>query len=133
MSHSTQNRERAVQLITRRNMLQRRIKQTQKQLAALEGEARQALEVSLRTDQAALAEMIPTLEALQADFRQDEERIRRKTQEAIRLKAEWQSRQFPNYLPGGSVPPNPGQILGFLAILAAMAAIVGGVLLLLNK
>jgi len=131
MSHNAENRERAVQLITRRSVLQRRIKQTQKQLAALKGEARQALEVSLRTDQVALAETIPTLEALKADFRQDEERIRRKTQEALRLRAEWQSRQFsplPSF-PGG-VPLSPSQSLSPLVLLAAMAAIVGGVLLL---
>jgi len=130
MDHSAQDRERAVQLITRRNMLQRRIKQTQKQLAALKGEARQALEVSLRTDQVALAETIPTLEALKADFRQDEERIRRKTQEALRLRAEWKRSQFLNSYPSGGVPLSPSQSLGPLVLLAVMAAIVGGVLLL---
>ncbi len=131
MSHSAQDRERAVQAITRRNVLEKRIKRTQRRMAALQGGARQALEDSLMADQAALSEVIPTLEAIKANMRQDEERIRRKAQEALRLKAELRSRQFPHF-PVGGVPPSPGQSLDFLAILAAMAVIVGVVLLLIR-
>jgi len=137
MSHNAQDRERAVQAITRRTMLEKRIKRTQQRMAVLQGEARQVLEASLLADQAALAEAVQMAEAVKAEvleqfkaqWRQDEERIHRKAQEALRLKAEWQSRQFPPF-PGGRVPPSPSQSLGLLVLLAAMAAIVGGVLLL---
>ena len=88
---SAQGRESAVQAITRRTMLERRIKRTQRRMAALEGEARQALEDSLAADQAALAEVVPTLEAVKAAMRQEEEHIRRKTQEALRAKGEWKA------------------------------------------
>jgi len=131
MSQSSENRKRAVQVIMRRNMLERRIKKTQQRLVALEGEARYDLEDSLLADQAALSKAIPTLEAFKADFRQEEERIRRKTQEALRIQEELRSRQFPTF-PGGNAPPSPGQTLGFLVILAAIAAIASGVLLLLK-
>ena len=129
MNHSAQDRERAVQAITRRNMLQRRIKRTQQFMKALWGEVPQALQDGMVADQAALSEAVQTVEEIKAQWHQEEEHIRRKTQEALRLKAEWKNNQFPLF-PGGSVPPSPGQILGFLAVLAAMAAIVGGVLLL---
>lgn len=99
MDHNVQDRERAVQAITRRNMLEQRIKRTQRRMAALQGEARQALEDSLLADQAALSEAVQTMEEVKASMRQEEERIRqetlgrirRKTQEALRLKAEWQA------------------------------------------
>ena len=136
---NAQDREHAVQAITRRNMLERRIKRTQRRMASLQGEARQALEVSLAADQATLSEAIQTMEAakaevldqFKADMRQSEEKVRRKTEEALRLKAEWQSRQFPPF-PSGSVPPSPGQALGLLMIFVTMFAIVG-IMLLLNR
>lgn len=138
MSHSVQDRERAVQAITQRTILERRIKRTQRQIVALQGEARQALEAGLLVDQAALAEAIQAAEVLkaevleqsQADMREKVERVRRKSEEALRLKAEWRSSQFPNYLSGSNIPPSPGQSLGLIVLLAAMAAIAGGVLLL---
>ena len=129
MRHNAQNRENAVQAITRRSMLERRIKHTQRQMATLQGEARQALEASLMADQAALAEAIQAAEAVKADMRREEERRRWEIREALRLQAELRSRQFPLFL-GGSVPASPDQALGLLVLLAAMAAIVGGVLLL---
>ncbi len=79
---SAQDRERAVQAITRRNMLLRRIKHTQ-QAAAAQGEARQALQDSLAADQAALAEAAQTVEEVRAEMRREEERTRRETQESI--------------------------------------------------
>lgn len=89
--NSARDRERAVQAITRRRMFERRIKRTQRRMAALEGEARQALEDSLAAEQAALAEVPPTLEAAKTVMRQEEGHIRRKTQEALRAKGEWKA------------------------------------------
>ena len=90
------------------------------------------LEDSLAADQAALAEMIPALEAVKAVMRQEEEHVRRKTQEALRLRAEWERSRFLHTFPSGSAPPSPSQSLGFLLILAALFA-VGGIVLLLNR
>ena len=130
MSHSAQDRERAVQAITRRNMLEKRIKRTQRQMAALQGEARQALESSLAADEAALAEATLTFEEVKKSMRQEEEHRRWELQELLRLKAEERrSSQFP-FLPGGSVPASFGQPLGLMFTLVALAAVVGGVLLL---
>lgn len=129
MSHSAQDREHAVQAITQRTMLERHIKRTQRRMATLQGGVPQALQDSLAADQAALAEAIQTVEAVKADMRQEEERRRWELQEELRHIARWRSSQFPPF-PSGSVPSSPGQALGFIAILAVMAAIAGGVLLL---
>jgi len=127
---SAQGRESAVQAITRRTMLEERIKRTQRQIAALQGEARQVLEYSLAAEQAALAEAIQTVEAVKADMRQEEERRRWKLQEELHHIARWRSSQFPPF-PSGSGQWGPGQTFALAVILAAMITIVG--VLLLNR
>jgi len=127
---SAQGRESAVQAITRRTMLEERIKRTQRQIAALQGEARQVLEYSLAAEQAALAEAIQTVEAVKADMRQEEERRRWKLQEELHHIAWWRSSQFPPF-PSGSGQWGPGQTFALAVILAAMITIVG--VLLLNR
>ncbi len=125
---SAQDRERAVQAITRRNMLERRIKRTQRRMASLQGEARQALEDSLAADQAALSEMIPALEAVKAVMRQEEERRRWELQEELRHIARWRTSQYPPF-PSGSDQRGPGQTFALVVILAAMAIMIAVVLL----
>ncbi len=131
MDHSAQDRERAVQAITRRNMLEQRVKHTRRRMASLQSEAQQALEANLAADQAALAEAIQAVEQIKMDMRWEEERRRWELQKKLRYYAELKNRQSP-FFSSGSVPPSPGQSLGFLAILAAMAAIAS-VGLLLNR
>ena len=128
---SAQGRESAVQAITRRTMLEERIKRTQRQIAALQGEARQALEDSLLADQAALAEAIQTVEAVKADMRQEEERRRWKLQEALCAKGEWRASYLLNHSLGGSSHWGPGQTFALAMILAAMVTMV--TVLLLNR
>ncbi len=129
MNHSVQDRERAVQAITRRNMLEQRIKRTQGRMATLHGEARQALEASLLADQAALSEAIQTMEQIKVDMRREEERRRWELQEKLRYYEDLKSRQSP-FFSSGNVPSSPGQTLGFLVVLVVIVAIVGIVLLL---
>ena len=128
---SAQGRESAVQAITRRTMLEERIKRTQRRMAALEGEARQVLEYSLAADQAALAEVPPALEAAKTVMRQEEGHIRRKTQEALRAKGEWRASYLLNHSLGGSSHWGPGQTFALAMILAAMVTMV--TVLLLNR
>lgn len=126
---NTQDRERAVQMITQRHELQWRIKRTQRRLEAAQGEARQAIQNSLAVDQAALAELTPTLEQTKARMRQEEEHIRRKTDEALRLRDEWRRSQFLNSYPGAA-PPDQGQALVLLVGLAVIVATTSAMLLL---
>ena len=131
MRQSSEDRKRAVEAITRRNMLERRIKRTQRRMASLQGETRQALEDNLMADQAALAEATQAAEALKAEvLKQIKADMRRKSEEALRLRAEWERSRFLHTFPNGSVPSSPDPTLGFLMLLAAMAAVAGGVLLL---
>ena len=131
MSYDPQNRRRFRDTVGQMFMLQRRIKRTQRRMAALEGEARQALEDILAADQAALAEVIPTFNAVRAVMRQEEEHVRGKTQEALRAQAELRASYSLHYLPGGG-QPSPSQAMGLLVALAAIVAFVG-VVLLLNR
>ena len=127
---SAQDRERAVQMITQRHELQWRIERAQERLKALQGDARQALQDSLATDLAAVAEMTLTLEDVKARLRQEEEHVRRKTDEALRCQDELKRGQLLDSFPGAA-SPNQGQALGVIVILVLTAvAVVGSVLLL---
>ena len=128
MRHSAQDREYAVQAITRRAMLEERIKRKQKQMAVLQGEARQALEDSLAADQAALAEATLTFEEAKASMCQEEERRRWKLQEELRLIARWRSSQYQPF-PSGSSQWSPGQAFALAVLLVAMATMVSMLLL----
>lgn len=118
-----EDRERAVQALTERNEIQRRIDRTRQQLRAIQNivqdiAEREALLQSLAADQAALVERIEVMGEFKAQMRREEERIRRKTEEALRLHAEWKSCQFSNSFPSGSAPSSDGQMFGFFLIVA---------------
>jgi len=128
---SAQNRERAVKAITQRNMLQRRIKRTQRQMEAAQGEVRQSLQDSVAADQAAMAELTPTLEQIKADMCQEEASVRRKTQETLSALADLRANQSLHHFPGGSDQWGPSQTFALVVIFGALAAMLA--VLLLNR
>lgn len=110
----SKNRERAVQAITQKNNLQQMVDDLQKQVDNLQAKAefalkrgdrdlalqllkeKQSYEQSLATTRESLATAIETAESVKAHIKQEEELIRRKTAEALQLKAQWKSAQIQN-------------------------------------
>jgi len=108
------NRERAVQAITQKNNLQQMVDDLQKktdmlgakaELAVKRGERdlalqllkeKQSYESSLTATRASLAQAIDTSEQVKVAIKREEERIRQKTAEALRMKAEWKNAQIQN-------------------------------------
>ncbi len=110
----SRNRERAVQAITQKNNLQHMVEDLQKSVDNLQAKAefalrrgerdlalqllkeKQSYEQSLATTRESLATAIETAESVKAHIKQEEEMIRRKTAEALQLKAQWKSAQIQN-------------------------------------
>ncbi len=108
------NRERAVQAITQKNNLQQMVDDLQKTVDNLQSKAefalrrgerdlalqllkeKQSYEESLATTKESLAQSIETAEQVKLHIKQEEEMIRRKTAEALQLKAQWKSAQIQN-------------------------------------
>jgi len=108
------NRERAVQAITQKNNLQQMVDDLQKKTDMLQGKAelalkrgerdlalqllkeKQSYETSLTGTKASLAQAIETSEQVKIAIKREEERIRQKTAEALRMKAEWKNAQIQN-------------------------------------
>ncbi|HRF60924.1 MAG TPA: PspA/IM30 family protein [Fimbriimonadaceae bacterium] len=107
-----QNREKAVQAITQKNRLQgmldeqeRKTQQLQQQaeMALRQGNrelARQFLREKATTDQTieqlrgTLAQAVETVEAVKIAIKRQEEEVRRKTAEALAMKAQWKQAQI---------------------------------------
>ncbi|MFN7171479.1 MAG: PspA/IM30 family protein [Fimbriimonadaceae bacterium] len=110
----TQNRERAVQAITQRNKLKILLEDTQTKSANLEKQAVVALQQgnrdlarqfmrekantdsSLESLQMSLAQAEQTVESVKVAIRRQEEETRKKTAEALALKAQWKQAQIQN-------------------------------------
>lgn len=108
------NRERAVQAITQKNNLQQMADDLQKQVDNLQAKAefalkrgdrelalqllkeKQSYDQSLATTKESLVTAVETAEQVKAHIKQEEELIRRKTAEALQLKAQWKSAQIQN-------------------------------------
>lgn len=108
------NRERAVQAITQKNNLQQMVEDLQRTVDNLQSKAefalkrgerdvalqllkeKQSYEESLSTTKESLAQAIETAEQVKVHIKQEEEKIRRKTAEAMQLKAQWKSAQIQN-------------------------------------
>jgi phage shock protein A len=106
------NRERAVQAITQKNQLQGMVDDYQKKVDTLQAKAelalkrgdrdlalqllkeKQSVEVALQTTRQSLEQAIETSEAVKKAIKQEEERIRQKTAEALALKAQWKNAQI---------------------------------------
>jgi len=110
----SRNRERAVAAITQKNNLQSMVVELEKQIANLQAKAefalkkgerdlavqllteKQAIESSLGSTKEALEQAIQTSEQVKEHIKREEEMIRRKTAEALQLKAQWKSAQIQN-------------------------------------
>lgn len=108
------NRERAVQAITAKNNLQQQVDDVQKQVDNLTAKAefavkrgdrdlalqllkeKQSYEASLVTTKESLATAIEMSEQVKTHIKREEEMIRQKTAEALRLKAQWKGAQIAN-------------------------------------
>lgn len=108
------NRERAVAAITQKNNLQQMVDDMLKQVTNLQAKAefavkkgerdlalqllneKQTIESALVTTQDALKQAIETSETVKEHIKREEEMIRRKTVEALQLKAQWKSSQIQN-------------------------------------
>lgn len=106
------NRERAVQAITQKNNLQQQVDDTQRKVDMLQQKAelalkrgdrdlalqilkeKQSYESTLQITRTHLEQAIETSEQVKAAIKQQEERIRQKTAEALALKAQWKNSQI---------------------------------------
>jgi len=106
------NRERAVQAITQKNNLQKLVDNLQKKTEMLQAKAelaqkrgesdlasellkeKKSYESSLTATQASLAHAVETTGHIKAAIKREEARIREKTAEALRMKAEWKNAQI---------------------------------------
>ncbi len=107
-----QNRERAVQAITQKNRLQQMLDESTKKSAQLESQASMALQqgnrdlarqflrekanidgtvTALKTT---LAQAVETVEAVKTAIKRQETEVRRKTAEALAMKAQWKQAQI---------------------------------------
>ena len=109
-----QNREKAVQAITQRNRLQNMLEDTRKRSAQLESQAAMALkqgnrdlatqfmrekmnnDATLGTLQQSYEQAEATVEQVKVAIRRQEEEVRKKTAEALALKAQWKQAQIQN-------------------------------------
>lgn len=107
-----QNRERAVQAITQKNKLQDMMDTAEKKSAQLESQAtlalkqgnrdlaRQFLREKATTDatiealRGTLAQAVETVESVKIAIKRQEEEVRRKTAEALAMKAQWKQAQI---------------------------------------
>lgn len=110
----SRNRERAVSAITQKNNLQSMVDELEKQISNLQAKAefalkkgerdlamqllteKQTIESSLGSTKDALIQAIETSEQVKEHIKREEEMIRRKTVEALQLKAQWKSAQIQN-------------------------------------
>ncbi|HVK03831.1 MAG TPA: hypothetical protein VM490_10160 [Armatimonadaceae bacterium] len=120
------NRERAVEAITRKNNLQERADYYQKRVDVLLLQAAQAenlgdvdsaerlrdeaaaCEETLNQTLASLAEAVEVAETVKASIKSEEEAIRRRTAEALALKAQWKTVQVQRSLLESLVEINAG-------------------------
>ncbi|MCW5941480.1 MAG: PspA/IM30 family protein [Fimbriimonadaceae bacterium] len=109
-----QNRERAVQAITQKNRLQQMLNEAEKKSAQLESQAAMALkqgnrdlarqfmrektnnDAVLETLRASLTQALQTVEAVKIAIKRQEEEVRKKTAEALAMKAQWKQAQIQN-------------------------------------
>lgn len=106
------NRERAIQAITQKNMLQAEVEKLERTVRDLERKAELALqqgkrdlalqivrekkaqEGALETMRASLQQAIETVEAIKVAIRRQEEEVRVKTAQALAMKARWKQAQI---------------------------------------
>lgn len=106
------NREKAVQAITQRNRLQRELDDAEKRSKALEAQATTALktgnrelakqllrekatnDTTIETLRATYAQADETVDQVKVAIKRQEEEVRRKTAEALALKAQWKQAQI---------------------------------------
>lgn len=110
----TNNRERAVQAITQKNRLQGMLEDTKKRSAQLESQAAMALkqgnrelatqfmrekmnnDASLATLQQSYDQAVATVDQVKVAIKRQEEEVRKKTAEALAMKAQWKQAQIQN-------------------------------------
>jgi phage shock protein A len=108
------NRERAIQAITQKNMLQAEVEKLERTVRDLERKAELALqqgkrdlalqiirekkaqEGALETMRASLQQAIETVESIKLAIRRQEEEVRVKTAQALAMKARWKQAQIQN-------------------------------------
>lgn len=108
------NREKAVQAITQKNRLQSMVDESQRKSAQLEAQATTALrqgnrdlarqflrekgttDQTLETLKGTLGTAVDTVEAVKVAVKRQEEEVRRKTAEALAMKAQWKQTQIQN-------------------------------------
>ena len=108
------NREKAVQAITQKNRLQGMMDEAVRQSAQLEKQAEAALrsgnrdlarqllrekglkDQTIEALKGTLAQAIETVESVKVAIKRQEEEVRRKTSEALALKAQWKQAQIQN-------------------------------------
>lgn len=106
------NREKAVQAITQKNRLQGMLDEAERKSAQLEQQATMALrqgnrdlarqflrekansDSTIETLKGTLAQAIETVEAVKVAIKRQEEEVRRKTAEALAMKAQWKQAQI---------------------------------------
>ena len=106
------NRERAVQAITQKNRLQGMLDEAQRKATQLENQATAALksgnrdlarqflrekatnEATIETLKTTYAQAVETVENVKVAIKRQEEEVRRKTAEALALKAQWKQSQI---------------------------------------
>lgn len=106
------NREKAVQAITQKNRLQSMLDETERKAAQLESQAAMALkqgnrdlarqflrekatsDATITTLKATLAQAVETVENVKVAIKRQEEEVRRKTAEALAMKAQWKQAQI---------------------------------------
>jgi phage shock protein A len=107
-----QNREKAVQAITQKNRLQQMLDEQEKKATQLEGQASMALQqgnrdlarqflrekanvdATVTTLKSTLAQAVETVEAVKAAIKRQETEVRKKTAEALAMKAQWKQAQI---------------------------------------
>ena len=107
-----QNREKAVQAITQKNRLQQMLDERERKVVQLESQASMALQQGNRdlarqflrekasedgtvaTLKSTLAQAVETVEAVKAAIKRQESDVRKKTAEALAMKAQWKQAQI---------------------------------------
>ncbi|MCH8979735.1 MAG: PspA/IM30 family protein [Armatimonadetes bacterium] len=107
-----QNREKAVQAITQKNRLQQMLDERERKVVQLESQASMALQQGNRdlarqflrekasedgtvaTLKTTLAQAVETVEAVKAAIKRQESDVRKKTAEALAMKAQWKQAQI---------------------------------------
>lgn len=106
------NREKAVQAITQKNRLQTMLEETERKSAQLEAQASTALrqgnrelarqflrekantDSTIETLRTTLAQAVETVEAVKVAIKRQESEVRKKTAEALAMKAQWKQAQI---------------------------------------